>query len=156
MPALSRATIRNGKGIKIGNAENKWGSVHIHDQTDMFVKLVEAAADGVAGKETKATWGKEGYYLCNNGDIAWKDIAVLVAKSAYKQGFTKSDEVVTMTSEEANKLVPAAHYQWGCNSRPVSIRAARVLGWKATEKTTIEEVIDGTVLAEAKAMGVAK
>ncbi|KAL1305817.1 hypothetical protein AAFC00_003979 [Neodothiora populina] len=153
IPALAVATLKHGKGVQVGRGKTLWGSVHIHDQTDMYVKLIESAA---AGENGKATWGNEGYYLCNNGDIVWGHIARLVAESAHKQGFTKTAEVDAMSADEAKKLDPFAHYLWASNSRPVSLRAAKLLGWKATEKMTVEEAIDGTVLHEAKLMGLAK
>lgn len=153
VPQLAEATLKRGKGFRIGNGKAIWGSVHIHDQSDMYVKLVEAA---VAGEGSKATWGSEGYYLCTSGDIVWGEVARLVAESAHRLGLIKTAEVDVVTAGDLMKEDPYAHYRWGCNSRPVAIRASKLLGWKPTEKTTLEDVIDGTVLHEAKLMGLVK
>ena len=145
---LSRVTLEKKSGIQVGPGRTYWTSVHIYDLSDCYVTLVEAAVK----QGGKATWGKEGYYFTENGDIIWGEISQVVATTAHKQGLLPSDEVVTVSNEEANRLSPWGALLWGGNSRARAIRARKLLGWSPKEKSLIDEIPE-IVASEAKKLG---
>lgn len=148
VPSLARCTLQQGHGIQVGAGKTYWTEIHVHDLSDLYLKLVEAAASGSGA----ATWNDQGYYFCESGDIVWGQVAHEVAKSAHKQGFIRDDQVKAYSSEEAEKIQKAGSALWGCNSRCRAIRAGKLLEWKATSPKLKDE-IDATVLVEAKKLG---
>ncbi|EOD51025.1 putative nucleoside-diphosphate-sugar epimerase protein [Neofusicoccum parvum UCRNP2] len=56
----------HGKGIRVGQGMARWGTVHIHDLSEVFLRLVEEAVKGGGA----ATWGRQGYYFVESGDVA--------------------------------------------------------------------------------------
>ncbi|KAI7522723.1 NAD(P)-binding protein, partial [Hortaea werneckii] len=64
VPELARSTLERGAGLKVGAGKTFWGDVHVHDLSDLYLKLVEEAAAGGSTAEwpgKPATWGAEGY-----------------------------------------------------------------------------------------------
>ncbi|KAH0288387.1 NAD(P)-binding protein [Aureobasidium namibiae CBS 147.97] len=145
VPVLARGTLQQGHGIQVGAGKTFWTQIHVHDLSDLYLKLVEAASNGGGS----ATWNDEGYYFCEAGDLVWGDVARQVARSAHKQGFIKDDQVKECSPDEVKKIHPFGAALWGCNSRCRAIRAGKLLGWKASSPSLKEE-IDATILAEAK------
>lgn len=148
VPQLSKRTLEQGHGIQVGEGKTFWTSIHVRDLSDLFLKLTEAAAAGGGN----ATWGDQGYYHAENGDIIWGQVAKLVAQSAKKQGFIKDDTVVSVTPDEANKLEPYGAVIWGASSRGRAYRAGKLLGWKPSHPS-LEEEIPATVEVVAKKLG---
>lgn len=64
LPNLAKAFLERGSGFYVGEGKTYWTNVHVHDLSELYVKLVEDASNG--GK--KATWGPEGYYFAENGE----------------------------------------------------------------------------------------
>ncbi|KAI4855647.1 NAD(P)-binding protein [Aureobasidium sp. EXF-8846] len=149
VPMLARSTLQQGHGIQVGAGKTFWTQIHVHDLSDLYLKLVEAASNGGGS----ATWNDEGYYFCEAGDLLWGDVARQVAKSAHKQGFIKDEQVKEYSANEVKKIQSWGPALWGCNSRCRAIRAGKLLGWKASSPSLKEE-IDATVLAEAKKLEV--
>ncbi|KEQ84826.1 NAD(P)-binding protein [Aureobasidium pullulans EXF-150] len=148
VPLLAQNTLKQGHGIQVGAGKTFWTQIHVHDLSDLYLKLVEAAAaDGGS-----ATWNDEGYYFCESGDLVWGEVAHQVAKSAHKQGFMREDQVKEYSPEEVKKLAAWGPALWGCNSRCRAIRAKKLLGWSASSPSLKDE-IDATVLFQAKKMG---
>ena len=148
IPRLARSILIKKQGIQIGPGKNYWGNVHVHDLSDVYCKLVEAAASGGG----KATWGAEGYYFTENGEHVWGHVSKLVASAAHSQGLIPSTEVVTIPDDEANQLVEYAVILWGTNSRAKAIRARNLLQW-APASETLEDTIAEAVAIEAKKLG---
>ncbi|KAK4982202.1 hypothetical protein LTR50_007807 [Elasticomyces elasticus] len=148
VPELCRATIEKGHGIQVGAGKAYWTEVHIHDLSDLYLKLVEAAVAGGG----PATWGVEGYYFAENGEFAWGDVAKWVAHAAYKQGYIQGDKVERYEFEAANNVSDMGGRLWGANSRPRAVRARKLLGWTPKGKSLKDEVPE-TVSVEAKKMG---
>ena len=146
---LARCTLERKQGLRIGAGKTFWGNVHVSDLSKIFLKLVEAAVQG----NSEATWGREGYYFAENGEHIWGQISMAVASSAKKQGFISSDEVITISNDEANKITPWGSLIWGANSRCRAIRARRLLGWSPNERSLEEEVSDA-VSGEASKLGI--
>lgn len=147
VPELSRCTLERKKGIRVGAGRNYWPSVHVHDLSSFFLALLDAAVDHGG----KATWGKDGYYFVENGEFIWGEVSQLVTSAAHKQDFIPSDEVVTVTNEEARRL-SFSGATWGTNSRCRAVRARKLLNWLPQGKSLKDEIPE-IVKNEAKTLG---
>ncbi|KAL8886173.1 MAG: hypothetical protein Q9215_006075 [Flavoplaca cf. flavocitrina] len=151
LPELSRCTLEKGHGIQVGAGKTYWTNVHVHDLSEVFVALVEAAAAGGGN----ASWGDEGYYFTENGEHIWGEISKVVASAAHKQGFIPSNEVQTHSNEEIDEMCQFGTGLWGANSRCRAIRARKLLGWSPKGRS-IEQEIPDTVASEADLRGFVK
>lgn len=147
--------MEKGHGVKVGQGKTRWSNVNVHDLSDLYLKLVENAAAGGSTAEwpdKPALWGPEGYFFSENGEHVWGDISQLVATEAQKQGLIKSDEVKSISAEEAKELTPFGHALWGANSRSRAKRAREALKWKPTG-ASIQDTVKAVVEYEAKTLG---
>jgi nucleoside-diphosphate-sugar epimerase len=148
---MASATLKRGKGFHVGEGENLWTEVHVQDLSEVFLALVTAALqDG-----GKASWNEKGYYYTENGDFVWGDVARAIAKEAKKLKLIETDEVESVSTEEADKLTGSGSYLWGMNSRARAIRANKLLGWTPKQKKLFD-VIPEIVKDEAKELGLIK
>jgi len=122
--------------------------VHVNDLSDCYLKLIEAAVAGGG----KATWGKEGYYLTENGTLIWGDMSKVVAVEAHKQGLIPTDKVVSVSNEEVDRLRNHGSLLWGANSRGTALRARKLLGWSPRGKR-VEAETPQLVQEEARNLG---
>ena len=150
IPELARSVLESKKGFQVGEGGNIGPHVYIHDLSDCYVKLVEAAVEGGGN----ATWGNEGYYFAENGELIWGHISKAVAKAAHKLGLIPSDQVVSISEKEADGLAWWGSALWGANSRSRAIRARKLLQWAPTKgEKDLENDISEVVGAEAKSLG---
>jgi hypothetical protein len=119
----------------------------MQDLSNAFLALVDAALKG-----TKASWNEEGFYFTEAGEFTWGDLARLITKTVYEKKLIGSDEVESITPDEADKLHPWGRILWGTNSRGRAIRANKVLGWTPTQKSLVD-VLPEIIEAEALALG---
>lgn len=145
---LARCTLQEQKGIQVGAGKSQWANVHLYDLSNCFLKLLEAAVEGGKG----ATWGREGYYFTENGELAWGDMARFVAMEAHSQGFLSTKDVSIISDEDAKKLTHRGDVLWAANSRCKAVRARKLLGWSPSEKDVWGEV-GAIVASEAKLLG---
>lgn len=145
---LARCTLEQKQGFQVGAGRTYWPNVHVFDLSKVYLALVEAAANGGG----KATWGEAGYYFTENGEHIWGEVSKLVASAAQQQGFISSDEVVSVSALEADKLSSHGSALWGANSRCRAIRARKLLGWSPIGTSLIDE-IPLVVESEAKKLG---
>jgi nucleoside-diphosphate-sugar epimerase len=148
---MSRAVIKHGRGIVVGKGKNIWTSIHVHDLSDLYLRLTEAAAQGGG----KATWDAEGYYFTEVGEFVWGDMARKVAAEAHKQGYIESADVDEKSSEEADSIFTNGSKKWGLNSRCRAIRARKLLGWEPKGES-IDSLLPSIVRQEAIDLGVQK
>ena len=146
---LSRLILERGAGFLIGKEDYMWFNIHIHDLSRLYLSLLEAAVAG--GGE--ASWNSEGYYLVENGEHRWNELAQEITKEAYKQGFIKSDGAKVLQGEERDKLNDVGVALWNVKSRAKAIRATKLLGWEPRERSLMDEVPD-IVGSEAKRTGI--
>ena len=150
VPELARSTLEKKQGFQVGEGENLGPHVSVYDLSDVYVKLVEAAVEGGG----KATWGNDGYYFAENGELKWGNVSKAVAKTSHKLGLIPSDQVSTISEKEADSLAWWGSALWGANSRYRAIRARKLLEWmpKRGEKDFDSDVVE-VVEAEAKSLG---
>lgn len=143
----AKSILQNKKGFMPGKGKNIWHEVHVRDLSYLYVLLGEAAATG----NENATWNEQGYYLAENGSFVWGEVFRRMTKFAHTKGLLLSDECPGLDANELSALSPHGHLKWGTNSRGVSIRGKRLLGWKPIQRGLMEELPD-IVEGEAKAL----
>jgi hypothetical protein len=109
----------------------------VHDLSQLFLLLVEAAA---ASKTDSELWGAKGYYLAENGEHLWTDLAERIAKEAEKMGYVGSLEKQALSKEKALDQAGFEAVSWGLNSRGKAERAKRLLGWAPSAPSIEAEV----------------
>ncbi|KAF4951248.1 hypothetical protein FSARC_12975 [Fusarium sarcochroum] len=149
VPELASRSLKRGAALTVEGGENIWNAVHVHDLSQLWLKLIEAAAQGGG----KADWGTDGFYFVENGDFSWKAIAERIVHEAKRQGLLKHEAVDNLSVEDADKVWEYGSFFWGTNSRSRATRARKVLGWSPQTKDDIFDDIAAVVTAEAKASG---
>ncbi|PWY89197.1 nucleoside-diphosphate-sugar epimerase [Aspergillus heteromorphus CBS 117.55] len=148
---LAKATLQLQKGPIIGPGRSIWNNIHIHDLSDLYVLLVEAAVGGTGtrtGTETddREIWGERAYYLTENGEHAWGELARATAKTAAELGLIPEAKAEEIGLEEAQKYGGGEAVTWGLNSRGRARRAAKVVGWvpsRPSLEASLVEVVEG-------------
>jgi len=139
---MSRVILTRGKGFQVEDGQNLWTQIHVHDLSNVFLRLVEEAVKGGG----KATWGPKGYYFAENGDFVWGDVAAAITKYAYEKKFIRHAEIDKVSSKVADNYTKFGAAIWGQNSRGRAVRARKVLGWEPAEKSLFElipSIVDG-------------
>ncbi len=143
IPVVAKTFLKAGKAGTIGKGLNIWDGVHIDDLANFYALLLEKALEG------KASTGKDGWYFCETGVYAWKDVYVKIAEELYKHKAISSPVLSEFTTEEVDNLF--GNFGWvgvASNARSTSNRA-RQLGWKADPRNP--GVLD-TIADEVKAI----
>lgn len=94
----------------IGEGKARWNNIHVADLSDLYVLLCEAA---VAEKIEPGVWGSKGYYLVENGEHLWSDIAKHIGQQAEQMGFIKSPEAKTLSRDAALEQAGFEAESWG-------------------------------------------
>jgi len=113
-----------GYTATIGYGTNIWSHVHIEDLTNFYLLVLEKALIG------QASTGKDGFYFCESGEHAWKDIVVRIAKELYKHNAIKQAEIGKYTTEEVDKYFGMIGWIGIGSNSCSSADKARKLGWK--------------------------
>ncbi|KAI7214049.1 NAD(P)-binding protein [Hortaea werneckii] len=121
----------------IGQGQARWNNVHVHDLSDLYVLLTEAAVNGNTNAEL---WGEKGYLIVESGEHVWGDLAKSVGQAAVDLGYLKSADVRALGKDQALDQAGFEAVSWGLNSRARAERANKVLGWKASRNSLEEEV----------------
>lgn len=149
---LTKAALSRGKGFQVNAGQNIWHEVHVQDLSNVFLGLVTAALQPGGGK---ATWNAEGYYFAENGEIVWGQISKRIAEIAKDKKLIDTAEVDSLPVEEANKVIRAAGFLVGTNSRCKAVRARELLGWEPKQKS-LEDLLPDIIEEEAKELGLIK
>lgn len=132
--------ILTGKYIPIiGQGKARWNNVHVSDLAQVFVLLTETAVN----KNTDAQlWNEKGYYLVENGEHLWADLARLMGNRAHELGLV--DKKLEEKSLGKDKAIEQAGFEavsWGFNSRGKAERAKKLVGWEP-KAVSIEGCVD--------------
>ncbi|RDL32409.1 NAD(P)-binding protein [Venustampulla echinocandica] len=148
---LVKIALQRGQAPQLGTGLSQWDNVHLHDLSALFVLLVEAAVKNDPSMDAKL-WGREGYFLAENGHHVWGEISKAVAEDAFKKGYIKERECIVMTPEDAKVTAGFEALSWGLNSRGFARRARKYLGWKP-EGRSLRDEIPFIVDSEARTLG---
>ncbi|KAK6070011.1 hypothetical protein SCUP515_08689 [Seiridium cupressi] len=145
---LGSQILKHGFAPVVGKGKARWNSVHVHDLSDAFVLLAEAA---VSGNLSEELWGAKGYFLAENGEFVWTELSKLMAKKAYEAGYLKEEpKEKQLSKDEAFELADYNAVTWGLNSRGKAERLRKVLGWKPHRQSIEDEVPE--ILKSEKAL----
>jgi hypothetical protein len=152
---LAKAILRRKKGVVVGEGKNIWHEVHVQDLSNVYLALGEAAAAGGGN----ATWGKDGYYLAENGAFVWGDIQRAVAKVAYDKKLIPTPDVDIFEKataknfdQETQAMSRLFYFGVGSNSRGQAIRARKLLGWTPKQPGLVE-LLPEIVESQARDLG---
>jgi hypothetical protein len=87
-------------------------------------------------------WNEKGYYLVENGEHVWSDLARLMGKKAYELGLV--EKKLEDSSLDKDKAIEQAGFEavsWGFNSRGKAERAKKVVRWEP-KAPSIEDCVD--------------
>lgn len=152
---LVKATLKRGQAPQLGKGLTEWDNVHVHDLSDLFVLLVEATVANKSDMDAKL-WGKEGYFLAENGHHVWGEVSRQVGEAAFNEGYIKTKEVASMSVGEAKETAGFEALSWGLNSKGFAKRARKYLGWKPTGRSLKDEIpyiVDGEAELEGLKVG---
>lgn len=130
-------TLRLQKGPIIGAGQSIWNNVHVHDLSDVYALLVDAA---LAGRTDDGLWGAKAYYLTENGEHCWGELARATAETAAKLGFLSEAKAEPIDLESAKEYAGFESLSWGMNSHGRSQRARELLGWRPHRPSLLDEL----------------
>ena len=140
--------LKRKKGLQVGKGKNIWHQIHVHDLSDLYLAIGEAAAAGGG----KATWDNEGYYFAENGPFVWGDIQRTVSKAAFDKGLIPSPEPDILDWKQTAAEFAPGPGSWGTNSRGHAIRGRKLFGWDPHRPDAVALIPD-IVGVEAEALG---
>ncbi|KAK4663574.1 hypothetical protein QC763_609630 [Podospora pseudopauciseta] len=130
-----------------GNARS-W--VHIDDLVAVYIKLGEAAAAGGGN----ADWG-HGYYFTATQEVSQLDFATAIGRILKKHGVIEYEEPVQLPLDDIWKTAQKSKwrytgiYAFACNTRTVSERARKVLGYEP-KAPSLFDCLEEDVLAAVR------
>ncbi|KAJ5900015.1 hypothetical protein N7495_004759 [Penicillium taxi] len=136
---LANVTLRLRKGPIIGAGHSIWNNVHIHDLSDVYALLVDAA---IAHRSDQGLWGTKAYYLTENGEHCWGELARSMAEAATNLGYLPEAKAEPIDIESAKRYAGFESLSWGMNSRGRAVRAREILGWKPWRPSILSELSD--------------
>ncbi|KAJ5781198.1 hypothetical protein N7457_006358 [Penicillium paradoxum] len=120
---LANVTLRPQKAPITGAGQAIWNHIHVHDLSDVYALLVDAAS---AARTDDGLWGPRAYCLTENGEHCWGELAQATAEEAVKPG--------------AKAYAGFESVSWGLNSRGRSQRARKILGWAPSRPSLVNEL----------------
>lgn len=140
---LVRLTLQRNKVPIIGRGLSIGCSVHIYDLTELFVLMFERALS----KKDDSLWGPEAYYLAEQGEHCWGELARLIGRIAVEERFIPSSKEEAFDFEDARRWAGFEAASWGLNVRCRASRARQYLDWQ-TSAPTLESQIRGIIADE--------
>ncbi|KAH9828870.1 nucleoside-diphosphate-sugar epimerase [Teratosphaeria destructans] len=122
----------------IGQGKARWDHIHVHDLSDVYVKLVEKAA----AKDTDPEiWGAKGYFLTESGEHIWGELAEQIGRKAEELGLVqKKLEKQPLDKDRALEVAGFEAVSWGLNSRGKGERARKTLAWQPKAASLVDEI----------------
>ena len=148
LPTLTRISLERKETIQVGRGEAYVSSIHVSDLSQLYLKLFGAAIAGGGF----ATWNEEGYYFAAAAEDQWGHVSKRIASEGHKQGLFVSDNVASISEQEANQVTKHGAELLGGNSRQRANRARTLLGWEPKDLSLFEGIAD-LVTIEAKKLG---
>ncbi|KAH7355009.1 hypothetical protein BKA65DRAFT_452177 [Rhexocercosporidium sp. MPI-PUGE-AT-0058] len=151
---LAKTTLEQGQAPQLGKGLSEWNNVNVHDLSELFVLLAEAAIANKPDMDEKL-WGKDGYFLAENGHHVWGEVSKQVGEAAFKKGYINEKSTKSMSPDEAKEVAGFEALSWGLNSKGFAKRARKYLDWKPTGRSLKDE-IPFIVDSEAQILGIKK
>jgi hypothetical protein len=90
-----------------------------------------------------------------NGEFVWGNLFDEIATIAHKKGYLNDPTPERLSATEVDAMQPKASWGIGTNSRGVSIRGKKLLGWKPVKGPISDELPD-IIDEEARLLGLSK
>ncbi|KAJ5765775.1 hypothetical protein N7520_005334 [Penicillium odoratum] len=117
--------------------QSLWNNVHIHDLSDVYSLLVDAA---IAGRTDDGLWGAGAYYLTENMEHVWGELAQQTVDSATRLGYLPEVKAEPIDLDSAKRYAGFESLSWGMNSRGRARRARKILGWNPSRPSLVAEL----------------
>jgi nucleoside-diphosphate-sugar epimerase len=137
---LASLTLNEGKAPIIGDGKSLGCNIHMEDLADLFVLLFESAI-----QQKVRVWGSKAYYIAENGEHSWAEVAQAIARAAADKGYIAEPSTQTYDPKAAQELAGFDAVSWGLNVRCRGRRAQALLGWKpkaSSLEDNLGEIID--------------
>ncbi|CAG8942431.1 unnamed protein product [Penicillium salamii] len=123
---------------KIGNGEAIGSNVHVHSVTALFIQLFDATLER---QDKDVLWGSDAYYLAEEGEHCWGEVADTIGKIALEKGYLSSTPTgILLDKDTAFELAGFEATSWGNNMRCRASRARSFLQWQPIGKSLEEEL----------------
>ncbi|KAF4596514.1 hypothetical protein EYR38_007901 [Pleurotus pulmonarius] len=129
IPAIIEASLDREQGGMVGQGKNLWPNVHIDEQADLYIILLDAALS-----KPDTDHGTNGYYFGESGEHSLYDVGKAVAEALVELGIG-SPKPTAFTKAEIDKYFGGSAYL-GSNSR-ARANHSRAIGW-TPKKTTAD------------------
>lgn len=149
---MARTTLVRGKAPIIGPGKSEWDHVHVHDLSDLYLRMVNAAVSPSPEIDSHIWGPAEGYLLADGGVHLWSEVAQWVADAAHAKGYIKYAALEPLDVTHAKEIAGFEAVSYGLNSRGQGKRARKYLGWNPTAPSSKEEV-PSIVDVEAASLG---
>ncbi|KAG9256055.1 nucleoside-diphosphate-sugar epimerase [Emericellopsis atlantica] len=150
-PELARGTLQKGFAPIVGKGLTEWDNVHVDDLGELYVKLA-AATQEPAQRSNPEVFGLHAYYFAGGGSHRWSDLARWIAEEASKQGFLPEPLTKSVSQKEVEMMEGKTTSSWGRNSKGITARAPKYLGWEA-KGVSLRETVGSLVASEARSLG---
>ncbi|KAL2864397.1 uncharacterized protein BJX67DRAFT_361540 [Aspergillus lucknowensis] len=141
-----QGVLSHGKPFVVERGENCISSSHVSDASSALAFLI---AEVLKGEKGRIRWGREGYYMVESSELAFKDIAEEVARVLHGKGLIQSNEIDRLDAEAVSKIWSPGPLIWGGNARARAERL-RELGWipsGPSRSEAMEDEIDSVLLS---------
>ncbi|CAH0057632.1 unnamed protein product [Clonostachys solani] len=149
LPDLARETLKRRRAFQVGPGESRWSSIHIRDLSQLIVRLVEKAVEGMKDGNL---WGPRGLYFTGVGELSLAEISTRIASAAAGANLLSDKSVEELDADQFESLLPHGNVLYGTNVRYGASRARKHLDWEPKEES-LEETISATVQTEAESLG---
>lgn len=127
---MSKFILEHGQVPIIGKGRAIGSNIHVHSVTSLFLHLFEAALHGSKDDANPAIWGSEAYYLVEEGEHCWGDLAYRIGEIALQKGYLNvRPEEIKLEMDTAQELAGFEATSWAYNMRCYARRAREILGW---------------------------
>ncbi|KAK8096156.1 hypothetical protein PG999_014178 [Apiospora kogelbergensis] len=147
---------REGRAFYANSGGNTRSWVHIDDLTQVYLKLVEAAAAGGGN----ASWGREGYYFTASQEWSQLELAKATGKILKQHNIIDNEEPLKLSIDDIKAMKPGKTtfalygiYVFACNTRTRSDRARNVLGY-VPQSGDLWSYLEGDLMAAVRSEGV--
>ena len=130
VPEMIRSATKEEQAWIVGKGEGIKNNVYIMDLALLYEVFLAAILD----PETRVPSGKDGIFFTENGEHTWKEVGQGIAQAGVEMGVLKSEEVKSLSLEEATERLHWHDKVWTESGFVSSVRTsadvARSLGWK--------------------------
>ncbi|KAF2008089.1 NAD(P)-binding protein [Amniculicola lignicola CBS 123094] len=150
---LGGGEIKDARVFYVNEGTNTKSWVHIDDLAAIFLKVIEAAANGGGGAE----WNDKGYYFTGTQEYSHLDIATATGKILAEHNIISNPEPLQVSIDEIDKMLswyPIPHlsrYLFASNSRTKAERVTKLFGYNAKGPGLLES-LEADVLDAVKSM----